>query len=105
MRPAAWDAPVVAETVDLISRQIHDPYHMARWKAAMDTHSGDWLKALPISAIGLRLDNETVRIAVGARLGCNLCTPHTCVCGELVDGRRTPLYAVAIRSDSLDTAC
>ena len=55
----------------------------------MDTHSGDWLKALPISAIGLRLDNETVRIAVGTRLGCNLCTPHTCVCGELVDGRGT----------------
>ena len=89
MRQAAWDAPVVAEAVDSISRLIQDPYHMARWKAAMDSHSGDWLKALPISAIGLRLDDEAVRIAVGIRLGSNLCTPHPCACGELVDARGT----------------
>ena len=89
MRQASWDAPVVAEAVDSISRLNQDPYHMARWKAALDPHSGDWLKALPISAIGLRLDNEAVRIAVGIRLGCNLCTPHTCICSEFVDARGT----------------
>ena len=89
MRQAAWDAPVVAELAGSITRQIQDPYHMARWKAASDPHSGDWLKALPISAIGLRLDNEAVRIAVGIRLGSNLCSPHPCVCGALVDARGT----------------
>lgn len=89
MRQAAWDAPVVAETVDTISRQIKDPYHMARWKAALDPHSGDWLNALPISSIGLRLNDEAVRVGVGIRLGSNLCTPHSCTCGELVDARGT----------------
>ena len=60
---------MVAESVDSISRHIQDPYHMARWKATLDPHSGDWLRALPISAIGLRLDDEAVRVAVGIRLG------------------------------------
>jgi len=62
---------------------------MARLKAAMNPHSGDWLNALPISAIGLRLEDEAIRVAVGIRLGCNLCTPHVCACGDLVDARGT----------------
>jgi len=31
--------------------------------------SGDWLHTLPLSSIGLKMDNATVRIAVGLRLG------------------------------------
>jgi len=97
MRQAAWDAPVVAEVVDSITDLIRDPYHMARWKASLDPHSGDWLKALPISAIGLRLDDEAVRIAVGIRLGSNLCSPHVCSCGETVDARGT--HGLACRNN------
>ena len=47
-------------------------------------HSGDWLLALPISACGLRLDDEAVRIATGLRLGVDLCAQHECPCGALV---------------------
>src|ERR1700759_3148773 len=86
-RQAAWDASVVAEATELLLRQTQDSYHSARLKAAVNPHSGDWLKALPISALGLRLDDEAIRIAVGIRLGCNLCTPHSCICGDLVDDR------------------
>ena len=50
-------------------------------------HSGDWLFALPIASCGLRLDDEAVRVAVGLRLGLELCTPHQCHCGSLVDAR------------------
>ena len=48
-------------------------------------HSGDWLKALPIANCGLHLDDETLRLAVGMRLGTKLCHIHTCPCGALVD--------------------
>ena len=47
--------------------------------------SGAWLNALPISACGLRLDDEAIRIAVGLRLGIKLCKPDICTCGTLTD--------------------
>ena len=42
-----------------------------------------WLLALPISSCGLRLDDEAVRVAVGVRLGLNICEPNTGRCGTL----------------------
>jgi len=50
-------------------------------------HSGDWLHALPLSNCGLHLDDSAVHIAVGLRLGANICEPHQCPCGALVDAR------------------
>ena len=39
-----------------------------------------------MSAIGLRMDNEVLREAVGLRLGVALCRPHKChQCGTEVD--------------------
>ena len=49
-----------------------------------------WLSALPVASLGLRLDDEAVRIAVGLCLGLPLFRPHQCVhCGSLVDGLST----------------
>ena len=50
-----------------------------RLLAVAAPHSGDWLKALPMSSCGLRLDDEAIRVAVGLRLGARLCLPHTCI--------------------------
>ena len=49
-------------------------------------HDGDWLLAPQITSVGL-MSNEEIRLAVGLRLGCNLCEPHTCPSGKLVDAR------------------
>jgi len=64
------------------------PFQRASLLAARATHSGDWLLALPITACGLRLDNEAVRIAVALRLGSELGSPHSCRCDSSVDASR-----------------
>ena len=46
-----------------------------------------WLNAPPITAVGLRLSDEAVRVAVRYRLGSTTCQPHTCICGTAVDAR------------------
>ena len=36
---------------------------------------------------GLRMTNETIRIATGMRLGISICEPHLCPCGKQVESR------------------
>jgi len=66
--------------------------HQASFRAAAAPHSGDWLYALPFTSCGLRMDDESVRVAVGLRLGCNVCVPHACVCGTQVDACGTHAF-------------
>ena len=40
---------------------------------------------MPLSQLGLKLDNSSTRIACGLRLGTPLCHPHKCQCGAEVD--------------------
>ena len=57
----------------------------ARLKAVANSESGAWLIALPISSLGLHMDDDVIRIAVGLRLGAPLCRPHQCAsCGAEV---------------------
>jgi hypothetical protein len=44
---------------------------------------------LRCAPLGLALDNTTLRIAVGLRLGAPLYHPYVCVCGEPVDNLAT----------------
>ena len=61
----------------------------ARLSASKAPHSRDWLYALLITAGGLRLSNEAIRVAVGLCLGLNNCEPHPCPCGATVTSRGT----------------
>ena len=47
---------------------------------------------------GLRLDDEAIRVAVGLRLGLNICQPHPCSCGTQVDARGTHGLSCKLRS-------
>ena len=86
----AWDAPKVSATADTLLRQAPDAVSRSRLLAASRKESGAWLNALPVSSLGLCMDNNTVRVAVGLRLGSLLCRPHTCHhCGVQVDGTAT----------------
>ena len=59
----------------------------ARMKAAGAQHAGDWFNAPPITAVGLRLSDEAIRVAVGYRLESVTCQPYTCICGKKVNAR------------------
>ena len=89
LKQSAWDRPAIDATKMALTNSASDNHHRARLLATAAPHSGDWLHALPISNCGLRLDNESIRVAVGLRLGVNLCQPHECPCGVIVDSRGT----------------
>ena len=81
----AWDTAVVKVVVENLLRSAPNERAAARLRASCSPHTGDWLSAPPLSAAGLRMSNEVVRIAAGLRLGTELCGQHTCPCGAAVD--------------------
>ena len=65
-----------------------DTRSRARLLAVTTKESGAWLNVLCVSSLGLRMDDESIRVAVGLRLGTPtpLCQPHSCnLCGAEVD--------------------
>jgi len=73
-------------TLTSLTSKVTDAVSRARFLAAQSAHAGNWLHAPPITAVGLR-SNEAIRVAVGMRLGINLCEPDQCQCGAVVDAR------------------
>ncbi|HSN23925.1 MAG TPA: hypothetical protein VLS45_07110, partial [Methylomicrobium sp.] len=92
-RQRSWDSAVTTNSFQSLLHSRSDPLEQARMLAAAAEHSGDWLHATPISACGLRLDDEAVRVAVCLRLGIALCQPHQCVCGATVDPRGVHIFS------------
>ena len=85
-RQKAWDLPHIKYTQDFLLSNTFDSISRARLMAVLTPEAGAWLQVLSISALGLRMDDETIRIAVALRLGLPICTPHTCrQCGIRVD--------------------
>jgi hypothetical protein len=80
-----WDKPEIDRCFAHLLQQQADDHNRARLLAASSKHSGDWLHAIPITACGLRLDDNAIRTAVGLRLGTEICQPHPCICGTLVN--------------------
>lgn len=79
-----WDDACCQVAVDALLNSA-DVTSKARLLAAGSPHSADWLNAIPLSSIGLKLDDSSVRIAAGLRLGSPLMFPHTCICGGTVE--------------------
>ena len=53
--------------------------------AVSSEHSSEWLKAVPVSSLGFKLDSASLKIAVGLRSSTRFCSPYRCVCGRQVD--------------------
>ena len=81
-----WDKPHIEATQQGLLNSAVDTRARARLLAVQAKESGEWLNALPVPSLGLRFDDEVVRIAAGLRLGVPLCRPHPCSqCGGQVD--------------------
>ena len=83
----AWDATLLARDLRSVEEAASSPLDRARLLTATAAHGSEWIFALPITACGLRLSNEAIRVAIGLRLGLSLCEPHPCPCGSVVDPR------------------
>ena len=82
----SWDSPLME-----ISREnlllVADQVSRARLLAAARKESGAWLNALPVPSLGTQLDPETLRVSIALRIGADVCQPHSCRCGRLMDAR------------------
>ena len=65
----AWDTPLVEVAVERVLSAAPNQAGIARLLAAAAPHSGAFLQTLPCSALGTRLDDASLRIAVALRLG------------------------------------
>ena len=72
-RQSSW---VITSERETLTSSLSDSSDKARLQAVRAPHSGDWLNALPLSACGLRLDDNTIHIAVGLQLGANHISVH-----------------------------
>ena len=77
-RQKAWDNPRVLAAYENLLDAAPDACSRSRLLAAARKESGAWLHAFPMSALGLRMDDEVIQIAMGLRLGVTLCQPHQC---------------------------
>ena len=85
-RQKLWDLPRVSSIAAELMATAPDPLSKARLLSASKKESGSWLHTLPVTSLGLRMDDNTIRIAIGLRLGTPLCIPHLCYhCGANVD--------------------
>ena len=56
----------------------------ARLLSVSTKEAGAWLNVLPVPHLGTKLDDTTVRVAIGLRLGANVVEEHRCICGTSV---------------------
>ena len=82
---AGWDLPYCQKKYDDLLSSAVSKADKARLRAIASPHSSDWLNAVPVASLGLKLSDSNIRIACGLRLGSPLCHIHLCHCGKRVD--------------------
>jgi len=72
---------VCTAIADNLLEKCVTPVHQARLRAIRSPWAGDWLQAVPVTNLGLHLDDVTVTVSLALRLGANTVLAHTCTCG------------------------
>ena len=82
---ASWDEPVYSFKYEQLLAKQTTPAESARLRAVASENASSWLNATPVPSLGLKLDDTSLRICCGLRLGSQICHSYTCTCGNLVD--------------------
>ena len=86
----AWDVPRIISTYDMLLEASPNLNTRTRLLTVATRESVVWLNVLLVSSLGLHMDNDVIRVAVGLRLGAPLCEPHHCLhCQAEVDSLGT----------------
>ena len=79
-----WTQPVYVKTAqNLISRM--DDKRSEVFNAHQCKFGSQWLNVVPCKNLGLKLDDQQLRISIDLRLEANICVAHTCHCGKRVE--------------------
>ena len=81
----SWDYPVAEVHLNALIRNAPNDLIRGRLLAVSAPKAGVWLNAIPVPSLGLKLDNESVRISVALRVGAKLSLAYKCMCGTAVD--------------------
>ena len=79
-----WTKPVYVKTArNLISRM--DDKRSKVFNAHQGKFGSQGPNVVPCKNLGLKPDDQQLRISIGLRLGDNICVAHTCHCGKRVE--------------------
>lgn len=81
----SWDKPLYKRQHDELLSRISSDREKGRLLASASPGASAWLTPPPLPMLGLKLNNEQLRIAIALRLGAPICAPHRCKCGSAVD--------------------
>ena len=79
---ASWSKPLFMSGLNSLIENSNCNVDRARLMAVSSSFAGDWLFAVPSTATGTWMDDETFRICLGLRLGAPIVAEHTCCCGH-----------------------
>ena len=61
-----------------------------------------WVHSVPVTSLGLKLDNASFKIICGLRIGAKICSPYTCRCGFKVNKYGRHAYLAQRQLGALD---
>ena len=79
-----WDFGIVKTTLNGILQE-ENQIDVARILEANAQESGQWLHAIPVPSLGIKLDAEQLRIGITLPIDARICQAHKCRCGRVID--------------------